>query len=248
MSCGLTALATAGAAVLAAPATILPVAPTIPENTLRLEIRLAEPLPWAPSIDGFALRRADGSRVEQPFLQQVLLAADGRWLTVYLHPGRVKTGLGAHERLGRALTAGEVITFVADWPGLAMPLTASWRVGPADVEGPKPAVWRSTVPVVRGCAPLAVELDAPVSVGSADLLAVVGPDGERVAGHGELAPDGLSYRFTPTAPWGPGEHALAVHPDLEDIAGNRTCARFDQLRASAERCLKTIYRPFRPRQ
>jgi hypothetical protein len=54
-----------------------------------------------PVLARLALLRRNGSRIAEPFLKQELWSADGRVLTVLMHPGRVKIGLKAREDLGR---------------------------------------------------------------------------------------------------------------------------------------------------
>jgi hypothetical protein len=53
------------------------------------------------------LLRADGSQVQEPFLEQELWSPSGKILTVLMHPGRVKTGLKAQDEKGPILSAGD---------------------------------------------------------------------------------------------------------------------------------------------
>jgi hypothetical protein len=60
--------------------------------------------------------------------------------------------------------------------------------------------------------------------------------GHPVRGKTALAGGDAVWRFTPERPWRPGIHTLITHPDLEDVAGNRLCAAFEQLHASKVDC------------
>lgn len=95
----------------------LPLAPGLyparawPANILRLHLVFAQAVdPWGVEQPVMLL---DGQGRERPgvFVDVPggLWSACGRILTVLLHPGRVKRGLVARDRLGPALTAGETV-------------------------------------------------------------------------------------------------------------------------------------------
>src|SRR5262249_33729143 len=78
----------------------------VPENLLRISIRF-DAAPEGQVLRRLSLASEDGRPLHEPFLDQELWSPDGRVLTVLLHPGRVKTGLIAHEQLGAILAEGE---------------------------------------------------------------------------------------------------------------------------------------------
>src|SRR5262245_8015553 len=74
----------------------------VPENLLRISIRF-DVAPEGQVLRHLSLATVDGRPLHEPFLDQELWSPDGRVLTLLLHPGRVKTGLIAHEQLGAIL-------------------------------------------------------------------------------------------------------------------------------------------------
>ena len=70
--------------------------------------------------------------IDWPFLDLPLPAADGRRVAILLHPGRVKSGLQANLRRGRALRRGAKVTLVIRHPELGPMSIASLagQVGP----------------------------------------------------------------------------------------------------------------------
>ena len=72
--------------------------------------------------------------------------------------------------------------------------------------------------------------------GAASLIALQGPDGQRLAGAARLSPGEREWRFTPALAWRPGKYLLRVHPALEDPQGNRLCSAFEQAEQSAQQC------------
>src|SRR5262249_13439245 len=115
---GAPALAVAVGCAHAQPSTtrVALVQPSGPEG---LATRLRCAIHLAAQVEGRMLRRlalwrADGMQIQQPFLEQELWSPDGKVLTVLLHPGRVKSGLIAHDERGPILSLGEDVTLALD--------------------------------------------------------------------------------------------------------------------------------------
>lgn len=214
---------------------VRPSGPTVPENLLRISLRFAT-APTAPVLHRLALIRAEDRPVAEPFLDQELWSPDGRVLTVLLHPGRVKTGLIAHDELGAALVEGEMIRLTLDGQELHR-----WQVQTRDETGPQTQDWQlPTIPVGRR-EPLNVRLDAPIDALEVDYLAVIDAQGRRVPGRAELLDDETVWRFSPARAWSAGPFRLIVRNILEDPSGNRLAGRFEvPAGAPAERALDAV--------
>lgn len=234
MTARLLLVAVAAAASSAFAATVTPSGDTVPENLLRIELHLARPLAQPLAMAHVRLLDERGQTIPDVFLDLPLPAADGRTVALLLHPGRVKSGVGANLALGRALRAGDVITLVVDDPQVGRPLTHRWRVLIADPM--RPARWRVRAPRAGTMAPLVLALDATLNASGASLIALRGPDGERVAGHAMLEDGERAWRFRPTHPWLAGHYEVVVHPLLEDVAGDRACTPFEAADLSDRPC------------
>jgi len=200
---------------------VQPSGPEVPANLLRLSIRFAAQVE-GPLLSRLSLLRADGTRVQEPFLEQELWSPSGKILTVMLHPGRVKTGLIAHDEKGSILSAGDDVALALD----GVPIKR-WRVGPADQTGPMASEWKVSAVRVESRQPLVVALDGPIDGRDADYLAIADARGRRVAGRARLTNGESTWTFTPSAPWRPGAYKLVVRGTLEDPAGNRLGSRFE---------------------
>jgi|GEM_PF-4488641 len=88
---------------------VYPSADELPENLLRFFIYFSAPMGSGGIHESFELLDGEGRPVPGVFLDSryELWSPDRRRLTLLLDPGRVKTGLKAHNRLGRALIVGE---------------------------------------------------------------------------------------------------------------------------------------------
>ena len=193
----------------------------VPENLLRTSLTFDAPVAEE-VLSRLSLRHADGRIIDSPFLPQELWSPDGRILTVLLHPGRVKTGLVAHETLGPILVAGESVVLVLEGRPLRQ-----WTVAPADGEGPVMAHWRVSPAPVGTRQPLVVALDGPIDGRDADFVAVIDSDEQRVEGRARLLDGERTWIFEPRRRWKPGPYRLLARETLEDAAGNRLGSRFE---------------------
>ena len=200
---------------------VQPSGPEVPANLLRISIRFAAQVE-GPLLPRLTLLRADGRQVEAPFLEQELWSPSGRILTVLMHPGRVKTGLKAHDEKGPILSVGDDVALALD----GVPIKR-WSVGPADETGPIAPAWKVSAVRVESRQPLVVVLDGPIDGRDADYLAIADARDRRVAGRARLTNGESTWTFTPSAPWRPGAYKLVVRGTLEDPAGNRLGSHFE---------------------
>ncbi|MEM7612716.1 MAG: hypothetical protein AAF270_13605, partial [Pseudomonadota bacterium] len=142
---------------------LYPSAAQLPENLLRLYLYFPRRMGPRVSTADLKLLDVNGEEIAQAFLptRYELWSSDRTRLTVLLDPGRVKTGLAAHNALGRVLVAGQRYTLVvpgtmADASGcqLGEDIEFTFRAGPADLERPTPATWEVSTPQVATTSPL----------------------------------------------------------------------------------------------
>lgn len=217
---------------------IYPTAAVLPENLLRIYVYFPRPMDVSQGIDMVQLIDASGAQVEQAFLsnRDDLWSPDRRRLTVLLDPGRVKTGLDAHETLGRALVAGRSYAFEvsgtalgADGCALETDTRHDFQAGAADLEPPQPSDWELARPQSSTTEPVTVVLgSAHDHLSLAFRIRVLDAEGEIVPGSIALGPDEASWHFTPRAAWQPASYTLSIDERLEDLAGNRPGLLFDR--------------------
>lgn len=216
---------------------VYPTAEQLPENLLRFYVYFS-----APMRDGFALEQiqlidAQGREVEGVFFDPIFELWDPsmRRLTLLFDPGRVKTGLRAHEQLGRALIPGESYTLLIgeELPDAnGKPLTQSYEktftVTEADLTPPDVINWQVTSPRADSTDSLTVRFPAPLDHGLlTEFLRIQTANGEIMQGQIELDNHETVWHFTPEEPWQAGAYELAVNTRLEDIAGNNLHGLFD---------------------
>ncbi len=245
----------------AAPARLVGVSPDgekLPENLLKFYLTFSKPMRRGEAYRRVAILDADGVPVEAPFLEldEELWSPDGKRLTLFIDPGRIKRGLRPREESGPVFEAGKryKLRVSAGWPDAAgRPLAESteraYEVTAPLAEVIDPAGWEVVAPRTRQGA-LEVRFGRPLDRALLEhAIAVVGSDGGRVLGLVDVPPGGATWRFTPARPvWGPGAYKLVIDPRLEDLAGNRVGRLFDTPGelppGGAEE--KPAERPFRP--
>ncbi len=214
---------------------ISPSGPEVPANLLRIELRFDRPLPGV-TAEAIVLRDGAGLPIQDALLDIVLPDSDERSLVVLMQPGRIKHGVGPNLAIGPALREDERISIEFKDPRLPQPLVRAWRVGPALERRIDPAAWRLRAPPARSRAPLVIGLPAALNASAAGLIAVAGPDGRRIPGRPVFGAGETEWRFVPAAPWVQARYRVRIHPALEDPAGNRLCAAFEERGQSGRQC------------
>jgi hypothetical protein len=219
--CGAAVLGGAAAAEPLRPSAVHPSGAVVPANLLRISIVFTEPVGDA-VLSRLKMVGPDGYVIEKPFLEEELWSPSRRILTVLLHPGRVKSGLIAHETAGPVLRAEQSVVLQLDGAELKR-----WTVAEDDHDGPKPAAWRVGAVRVGTRQPLTVDLDGPIEARDVDYLAVADAANRRVRGSARLEPGERRWTFTPQRPWQATTYKLAVFGNLEDASGNRLGSHFE---------------------
>lgn len=217
---------------------IYPTAEVLPENLLRVYIYYPRAMAASAGLSDIRLIDAGGTPMDGVFLptREDLWSQDRRRLTVLMDPGRVKTGLDAHEALGRALRSGQSYTLEVSGASLdasgcvlGQNTTFAFQVGQPDLDPPDPSEWTLSTPAVGSRDPLTVRLGSSHDhLSLAFRLRVLDAEGSIVPGQIGLSPGEDGWQFTPLAPWEAQPYSLAIEDSLEDLAGNRPGALFDR--------------------
>ena len=215
---------------------IWPVGESVPENLLRFYIHFSQPMRTRSVADQITLLDVEGEVIEESFVE----IPDGLWdarstrLTLFLHPGRIKRGVGPRESLGPALRAGQTVRLRIDG-GLksqagvlmASPVERVLHVAAPDRVSPDPGRWLITAPR-SPVDPVTVRFDEPLDRAQLALFASVrGPGGELLRGASSATEDGLAWSFTPAHGWQAGSYRLLARRSIEDLAGNTPDRLFD---------------------
>lgn len=236
--------------------TIYPSGDSLPANHLKFYLHFSEPMREGVFLDHCRLLDDRGKLVPEPFRETELWSADLRRLTLWLHPGRQKTGVNLNDEFGPVLEPGRRYTLAVsgNWPSaVGVPMGAEVRkefqTVPRASAQLDSAQWRIAVPHANTRQPLEVRFPAPLDHALLTrCLRVFASGGVPVRGEVKIADEEKTWHFTPRTPWTGTEHRLAVESVLEDLAGNSLARPFEvDLEAPPPRRVPSVIElPFRP--
>ncbi|HUP02750.1 MAG TPA: Ig-like domain-containing protein [Bryobacteraceae bacterium] len=237
---------------------VYPTADALPSNLLRLYIVFS-----APMSQGEAPARIHIEDEKGKILPDELLPGEELWdtsfrrLTMTFDPGRIKRGLTSNRTIGPPIQEGKRYKLVIDrsWPdarGVPMlqGFARSFVGGPPLRTPPDPQQWRVTAPAQGTKNALAIDFPVAMNYALLQRMIQVARAQALVQGAIALGNHEAEWRFTPAAPWAPGDYQLLIDTGLEDLAGNHIGALFDI--DMFEKVTKTVERqsvtlPFRIR-
>jgi hypothetical protein len=186
-------------------------------------------------FDQLSVLDDQGKPINDPWRRTDLWSADGRRLTLLVHPGRIKRGVGPREEEGPVFLPERKYTLVigaevADTRGqpLGKEFRRTFRTVAEKRSRPLPELWSLRPPPPGTRQPLKVGFPDPLDRALLDRhLIVQDKSGKPVAGRIEVGREERSWEFHPAAPWKDEEHTLKVDGELEDLGGNTPVRLFD---------------------
>lgn len=221
------------------PATVERVYPTadkLPANLLKFYVYFSRPMRQTDRIfDRMQILDEKGQPVHDPWRRFQQWSEDGKRLTLWIHPGRVKRGVNLREEFGPVLVPGKRFTLrlettLEDLAG--RPMSAAFeKVFTATAEDRTTidmSAWK-LFPVAAGTRD-ALRLVFPKPLDHAllpRLLSVRDPAGNAVEGTIAVGDAETTWTFTPARRWESQAYRVAVDDLMEDLAGNTPVRVFD---------------------
>jgi hypothetical protein len=234
---------------------IYPSAVELPANHLKFYLHFSRPMREGRDIfDHLQILDEDGKPILDPWRRTELWSADGRRLTLWIHPGRIKEGVNLREELGPVLEPERRYTLVvgpalrdADGQALGKAFQKKFCTTAAERSLLRVEDWTVQPPRAGARQPLVVKFPRPLDRALLDrLVTVANEQGQTVAGRIEVGPEERSWLFHPEQPWQPLPYTLVVDPRLEDLAGNTPQRLFDVDLAGPGPTPAKLTRSFRP--
>jgi hypothetical protein len=203
---------------------VRPETETVPSNFLRLYIDFSRPMAGEDVFEHVQLLDAAGTPIDDAFREIELWSRGNRRLMLYVHPGRVKTGLALGDQFGPVIEQGKSYA-LRILPGMkarngravAVGAVRRLRVGGPDHEGPDLSRW------ILHAAPQRVEIDCDDWLDHAGLEEFLTVEGVP----GRWSVEGRRATFFPSKRLSPGEYRLLVDARLEDLCGNSFIRPFE---------------------
>jgi hypothetical protein len=209
----------------------------LPENQLKFYLHFSAPMSRGEAYEHIRLLRPDGKPDERAFLElpQELWDPEGKRLTLFIDPGRIKRGLKPREDLGPVLETGAIYTLVIDgnWKDakgnpLKEGYSKTFRVLPPDETQPGPKMWTIEAPDAGTTMPFVMTSSKPLDHALLHRMVWISDaKGQKVPGRVEVTQEETCWRFTPAMPWKAGRYYLVADTRLEDLAGNSIARPFE---------------------
>lgn len=231
-------LVAAALAETPAPPAIVAIHPsgdTLPANHLKFYLHFSEPMRQGVFLEHYRLLDDRHQPVIEPFRETELWSEDGRRLTLWLHPGRQKTGVNLNEEFGPVLQPHRRYTLVISgkWPSergvaLGRDVEKAFRTGERLTQQLNAAAWHFVAPQAGTSQPLKIQFPAPLDHALLGrCLRVVDAANAPVAGAVGIADDEQAWSFTPRQPWKAARYRILADAILEDLAGNSLARPFE---------------------
>jgi hypothetical protein len=215
---------------------VYPAASTLPANHLKFYIHFSVPMRQGVFLQYCKLRDAQGR--EDPdgvFRETELWSEDGRRLTLWLHPGRQKTGVNLNTEFGPVLERGGRYSLLISgaWPSAdgassGRDTEKTFDVGPRETQQLDLKQWKIKPPAAGSKHPVEVRFPAPLDHALLlRFLQVLTKEGDAVPGAISTGDSDRVWHFTPAQPWARRPHQLMVNSQLEDLAGNSLARPFE---------------------
>ena len=206
---------------------------TVPSNHLKFYLVSPAPLTQGDIFAHLELRDDTTSTpISGAFRETELWSPDSKRFTLWLHPGRQKTGVNLNEDEGPVLIEGHHYTLrlsknATTTTGSPLPadITLRFQAGPADHTPPDPKRWIIHAPRAATRQPLIIRFDEPLD--HAMLPAALELQGGMAADDIFINTTGTAWQFTPRSPWTTGTLFLSINTNLEDLAGNNLLGPFE---------------------
>jgi len=189
----------------------------VPANFLRLYVDFSEPMGGDDVFEHVRLLDGEGRPMADSLRELEFWSRERTRLMVYIHPGRVKTGLAMSGEFGPVLQEGKRFTFQIT-PGMKSvsgrkvreEFRRELRVGPPRTARLELDRWKVEARPDR------VEVECDVWMDQAGLETWLSVEGV----NGRWTIDGRRLTFRPEKPLAPGSYTLVADARMEDVCGN----------------------------
>ncbi len=215
---------------------IYPNLDSIPVNVTRFYIQFSKPIQEMNLLDHIKLSTEEGKNITGVFFenQYELWSPDRTKVTLLVDPGRVKLGLLANNKMGRAFDEGQkyiltVDSLLMDFDDrkLLRSFSKKFTSIQEDRTPPDVSLWEIYLPKADSKEKLLLDFNDKIDHISAQTLIQVFYKNQQVKGKIVLNAQKQKWEFIPNKKWKNGHYQILINHRLEDIANNSIEQVFD---------------------
>lgn len=209
---------------------VYPNVPELPANVLRFYVEFSAPMNLKNPFEYIGILNENGEKIKEPFveLEKGLWSPDRTRLTLLIHPGRIKRGVGPNLTIGEVFEEGNSYQLAIDesW-GLTEPYVMKFKVA-----GPVRSTidlnrWMIEVPRVDSMDALQITTASILDKALAERLIQIQRNEIKLVGDWTYDPSTKLLNFSPSEAWKDVTYSVFVSPKLEDVSGNTPINVFD---------------------
>ena len=209
-----------------------PKADTLPANVLRLYLDFSAPMGLENPYNFIQVLDGEGVKLEDPFVEipEGLWSPDRKRLTLFLHPGRIKRGVGPHVSKGEVFEVGRSYTLHVSLGENEMlaPFQKTFVISPPIRSAIDVHKWNIIPPKLHSQEALQLLPDRMLDAAlSQRLLSIRDAVDHIVPGTFSYSADSKYVQFLPDTPWSATSYRLEIDHRLEDVCGNTPTRAFD---------------------
>ena len=215
---------------------IEPAADTLPANLLRVYVTFSGPMGLENPYLFVNLLDHTGDTIAEPFVE----FREGLWdmrrerLTLLMHPGRIKRGVGPNVAQGEILREGKSYQLVISnqWKSasgsyLAKSFKKTFFVSHDIRKKIDPDSWKWSLPATGSQIELRIKTNAILDEALAERFISLSRDGDLIQGIPKYNSSTKTWAFSPNQKWEPGSYEIMINSQLEDVSGNNLSQAFD---------------------
>ncbi|MFP2994845.1 Ig-like domain-containing protein [Spongiivirga sp. MCCC 1A20706] len=218
---------------------LYPATERVPENLLKIYLVFSQPMEEVGSaLDHITVKNTTTNKEVDIFLdlQTELWNKEHTGLTLWLDPGRIKTGLVPNKQKGLPILKGNSYEVYIDknWKAAnGMPLdrnyTRRFIVGDRDTQKPDWNSWKLILPEANTQEPVVIKLNETLdAMLLQESFAFFNSQDVLIKGQYAISHDKNELIFTPDENWISGGYFIEIASKLEDLAGNNLNHLFDE--------------------
>ena len=221
---------------------IYPSANELPENLLRFYVEFSQPMREDDFLSNVSFKDENGNDLSGIFLpsRYEYWNKERTMITLIFDPGRVKAGLRANQKMGRALQNGKKYQLVIESSCRALngqkldrKYSKEFVVTEEVNSVINPNEWIVTPPLANTKGSLILDFNRFIDhLNASTFIAVFDTNGHQISGTTELSNNASTWTFFPEKKWIKGKYKILVYNKLEDICGNNLIHGFDVIKAS----------------
>lgn len=215
---------------------VYPTTDSIPVNVLRFYIQFSNPMQEMDILKHIKLTTEEGKNITGVFFenQYELWNKDRTEVTLMVDPGRVKLGLLANNKKGRAFDEGEkyilkIDSLLLDFneQKLSKSFTKTFIAIKEDSTAPNMGIWQIELPKAKTKEAIAINFKDKIDHISAQSLLKIYLNDKPITGEILVKNGGQEWFFIPDIKWKKGNYKIIANQILEDISANSINQKFD---------------------